>query len=154
MTKAHTFSANAAHHNRNNHNRHHVDQDDDNDDEEANPYQIDETSDTVDTVMTKLDNKLAAERMAKSSLILNYLLESNKKLTESKSCNVFSDVDLTAASNNNATVGSHYPQQHYHHNHHAYKVPNNDTMHVFDDKQLVTEEQFNQAFILNVSSAA
>ena len=97
------------------------------------------------------EKKLKAERLAKSSLILNYLLDTNNlvhsasnasgnsckksSMHESKSCgNVVKEDDLLLDNDND----------------------NDNEISkgglAFDDKQLVTEEQFNQAFILNVSS--
>jgi hypothetical protein len=134
----------------------------------ADEYQHDKTapnelksqlSNSEQPELTALDRKLKVERLAKSSIMLNFLLDSNNnnslRLHESKSCGyvkhglhdqqnhedyVVEEDELLLANN------KEWPED----------IPDIDdettqNLLMFNDKQLVTEEQFNQAFILNVS---
>jgi hypothetical protein len=127
-------------------------------DDQTVPNEFSQLSNNEQPELTALDRKLKVERLAKSSIMLNFLLDSNNnnglRLHESKSCGyvkhghhqqndeeyVVEEEELLLANN------KEWPEE----------IPDKDdetnqNLLMFNDKQLVTEEQFNQAFILNVS---
>jgi hypothetical protein len=127
-------------------------------DDQTVPNEFSQLSNNEQPELTALDRKLKVERLAKSSIMLNFLLDSNNnnglRLHESKSCGyvkhghhqqndeeyVVEEDELLLANN------KEWPEE----------IPDiddetNQNLLMFNDKQLVTEEQFNQAFILNVS---